>query len=102
MRLRSASRARLKRSERVRRRLHSLLKAPIRTAAPSRRSEKELALPRRMTTCLFRDSRAPVTYARVTLSAKGTVCDVSELGTGVGEPSSLAAAGVGIVGGPLG
>src|SRR5580698_5983296 len=92
--------ARLNRSWRVKRRLHSLLKAPIRTAAPLLRSENELSLPLRMMTCLFLASSAPTTLAMVTVSAKGTVCDESELGTGVtGLPFAFTS---GTVGGPLG
>src|SRR5580698_133325 len=92
--------ARLNRSWRVKRRLHSLLKAPIRTAAPLLRSENELSLPLRMMTCLFLASSAPTTLAMVTVSAKGTVCDESELGTGVtGLPFAFTP---GTVGGPFG
>src|ERR1700722_19997353 len=92
--------ARLNRSWRVKRRLHSLLKAPIRTAAPLLRSENELSLPLRMMTCLFLASSAPTTLAMVTVSAKGTVCDEWELGTGVtGLPFAFTS---GTVGGPFG
>src|ERR1700677_3483939 len=92
--------ARLKRNWRVRRRLHSLLKAPIRTTAPLLRSENELSRPLRMMTCLFLASSAPTTLAMVTVSAKGTVCDESELGTGVtGLPLAFTS---GTVGGPFG
>src|SRR5581483_11145092 len=50
MRWRSGSRARVYRSCWVRRRLHSLLKAPINMAGLWRRSEKELWLSGRMMT----------------------------------------------------
>src|SRR5580704_4835295 len=100
MRCFSASSARLKRSLWVSLRLHSLLNAPIRTTAPSLRSEKELTVSLRIRTFFPLASSSPTTQAIVTVSGKGTVSDEAGRGTGV-EKSPLPSA-AGSVGGPLG
>ncbi len=72
----------------------------MRTAAPCLRSENELKLSLRITTCLFRAASTLTTRAIVTVSAKGTVSEASVLGTGVGTFSLTPVSGC--VGGPLG